>query len=502
MKLTNFGFRHKSGILLPVSALPSPYGIGSFGKAAYEFVDLLAATGTKCWQVLPMNPTSLGDSPYQSPSSVAGNPYFIDLDILGKKGLLTKGELATAKTGDKRINYGRIFATRYDILRSAHARFAAGGGEKTREYRAFVRKNAEWLEDYALFMALKEEHSFCAWYTWPDEHKRIDEARKVRNNFTRVASFWKWVQFEFDSQWQALHAYAKKHGILVIGDMPIYVAHDSMDVWQSPEQFLLEDDYAPTVVAGCPPDDFAPDGQLWGNPIYDWEKMKDDGFNWWCKRVKAAMRLYDIIRIDHFRGFAGFYSIPYGHTTAREGRWNSAPGIELFRRIKQDCPGVKIIAEDLGFITDDVRALLSDTGFPGMKMLQFAFFDDESEYLPRKYTTDNCVVYTSSHDSNCARSWCSSLRGEVRARFVRECPRDKSQSRTRDLIDLAMSSRANLAVIPIQDYLEQTNAEGRINIPSVADGNWCYRLSPRYKTQALAQKIAHVTKKSGRSTEK
>ncbi len=500
--LKNFGFSHKSGILLPVSALPSPYGIGSFGKAAYDFIDLLKATGTKCWQVLPMNPTSLGDSPYQSPASVAGNPYFIDLDILSKKELLTKDELRAARSRGKRIDYGWIFSTRYDILRKAHGRFVDSGGEKTKEYRSFVRKNADWLEDYALFMSLKEVHGYCAWYTWPREHKCIESARKLRKNFTRGRSFWKWVQFEFDSQWQSLHAYARGLGIVIIGDMPIYVAHDSMDVWQSPEQFLLDEEYNPTVVAGCPPDGFAPDGQLWGNPIYNWEKMKEQGFEWWSKRVGAAMRLYDIIRIDHFRGFAGYYSIPYGHTTAREGKWSKAPGIELFKRIKEEHPKVKIIAEDLGFITDDVRALLSDTGFPGMKMLQFAFFDDESEYLPRKYNTDNCVVYTSSHDSDCTRSWCSSLKGEVRKRFRRECPRGKEQSRTFDLIELAMSSRANLAVIPIQDYLEQTNDEGRINVPSVAYGNWCYRLSNRYNTLALAQKIAYVTKKCGRTTKK
>ena len=498
--LNNFGFRHKSGILLPVSALPSKYGIGSFGKSAYEFVDLLSATGTKCWQVLPMNPTSLGDSPYQSPSSVAGNPYFIDLDILAEKGLLTKDELGAARSGGKRIDYGSLFFNRYTTLRAAYERFVASGGEKSKEYRTFTRKNADWLDDYALFMALKEAHGYAAWYTWPEEHKCVKKARNVKNNFTRVASFWKWVQFEFDSQWQALHSYAKECGIVIIGDMPIYVAHDSMDVWQSPEQFLLDDEYNPTLVAGCPPDDFAPDGQLWGNPIYNWEVMKADGFSWWTKRTKAAMRLYDIIRIDHFRGFAGYYSIPYGHTTAREGWWNSAPGIELFRTLKENCPKVKIIAEDLGFITDDVRALLTDTGFPGMKMLQFAFFNDESEYLPRKYATDNCVVYTSSHDSDCTRSWCASLKGDVRRRFNRECPRDNTQSRTADLIDLAMSSRANLAIIPIQDYLEQTNAEGRINIPSVADGNWCYRLSNRYNSAKLSQKIAHVTKKSGRAT--
>ena len=500
--LNNFGFCRKSGILLPVSALPSPYGIGSFGKGAYDFIDLLYDTGTKCWQVLPMNPTSLGDSPYQSPSSVAGNPYFIDLDILAKKGLLTKDELRENRFPSGKIDYGWLFATRYTVLRKAHERFVALGGESSKEYRTFLRKSAAWLEDYALFMALKESHGFSAWYTWPEEHKCVSEARKEKNNFTRVAFFWKWVQFEFDSQWQALHAYAKKKGVLVIGDMPIYVAHDSMDVWQSPEQFLLDKEYNPTVVAGCPPDDFAPDGQLWGNPIYNWELMKADGFGWWCKRVKAAMRLYDIIRIDHFRGFAGYYTIPYGHTTAREGWWNAAPGIELFKTVKERCPGVRIIAEDLGFITDDVRALLSDTGFPGMKMLQFAFFEDDSEYLPRQFATDNCVVYSASHDSDCTRSWCSSLKGEVRARFTRECPRNKKQSRTYDLIDLAMSSRANLAVIPMQDYLEQTNAEGRINVPSVADGNWCYRLSARYKTPALSQKIARVTKKSGRSTNK
>ena len=480
--------KRKAGVLLPVFSLPSKYGIGTFGKEAYNFIDKLKAGKHSYWQVLPHGPTGFGDSPYMAYSTFAGNAYFIDLDILGKKKLLTKEELKGAKWSGNRIDYGYIFNTRYSILRTAHGRFVDKGGEASAAYRAFVRKNTEWLEDYALFMSLKEANGYGAWYTWPEEHKRIENAQKVRKNFTRGRSFWKWVQFEFDSQWQALHAYAAAQGILVIGDMPIYVAHDSMDVWQSPEQFLLDDEYNPTVVAGCPPDDFAPYGQLWGNPIYNWEKMKTDGFSWWSKRVKSAMRLYDIIRIDHFRGFAGFYSIPYGHITAREGKWNSAPGIELFKKIKEDHPKVKIIAEDLGFITDDVRALLTDTGFPGMKMLQFAFFDDESEHLPRKYTTDNCVVYTSSHDSDCSRSWCASLKGDVRRRFMRECPRNKNQSRTADLIDLAMKSRANLAVIPIQDYLEQTNAEGRINIPSVADENWCYRLSSRYNSAKLAEK--------------
>ena len=498
--LKNFGFKRKSGILMPISSLPCPYGIGSFGKSAYDFVDFLSETKTKCWQVLPLNPTSYGDSPYQSPASVAGNPYFIDLEILYKKGLLTKEDLKENTNSSNRIDYGWLFFTRYNVLRRAHKKFLENGEDKSPAFRAYLRASKHWLPDYSLFMALKVHYNFSAWTCWSEEHKDVNSAREMRSEFAKECSFWEWVQFEFDTQWQALVLYAHSKGIVIIGDMPIYVAHDSMDVWQSPSQFLLDENYNPTVVAGCPPDGYSPDGQLWGNPIYNWELMKNDGFIWWKNRVKSAFRMYDILRIDHFRGFAGYYNIPYGDTTARGGKWDSAPGIELFRSINETFPKAKIIAEDLGFITPDVRELLTDTAFPGMKLLQFAFFEDDSEYLPRTYKTENCVAYPSSHDSDCVKSWCRNLEGDIRKRFNKECPRRKGQSRAYDLIELAMSSPANLTVVPMQDYLELSNAEGRMNTPAVAEGNWTWRLSRRYNTETLKAKIKKMTMRTGRAT--
>ena len=282
--------------------------------------------------------------------------------------------------------------------------------------------------------------------------------------------------------------------------MPIYVAHDSMDVWQAPEQFLLDENYNPTVVAGCPPDGFSPDGQLWGNPIYNWDLMETDGFSWWQKRVAESFKIYDILRIDHFRGFAGYYNIPYGDSTAKNGKWDSAPGIALFRTIAKSFPKAKIIAEDLGFITPDVVELLDDCGFPGMKILQFAFYDEDAEYLPRMYPHSNCVVYSGSHDADCTKTWVKNLEGETKKRFKRECPSRPGQSRTYDVIELAMQSKANLAVIPMQDYLELTNEEGRMNTPAVAEGNWNWRISAKYRTKALTQKVLGFNERSGRAT--
>ena len=490
--LKNFGFKRKSGILMPISSLPSPYGIGSFGKSAYDFVDFLSDTGTKCWQVLPLNPTSYGDSPYQSPASMAGNPYFIDLDILEKKWLLTKEELAENINRSDKVDYGWLFNTRYKVLRLAHERFVLRGEESSDYYRDYLKRSKNWLPDYSLFMALKVHYGFASWTEWSEEHKDIRRARELRGEFLSECSFWEWVQFEFYVQWQALLMYAHTKGITVIGDMPIYVAHDSMDVWQSPEQFLLDGDFNPTVVAGCPPDGYSPDGQLWGNPIYNWELMKEEGFAWWKRRVGYAFDMYDILRIDHFRGFAGYYNIPYGDTTARGGKWDTAPGIELFRSIREAFPKARIIAEDLGFITDDVRELLIDTGFPGMKLLQFAFFDDNSEYLPRNYTA-NCVAYPGSHDSDCVKSWCKNLSGAELVRFDRECPHKKGQSRGYDLIEFTMQSPANLVVVPMQDYLELENEDGRMNTPSVAENNWTWRLSVRYRTPKLTERVKSMT---------
>ncbi len=490
---SKFGFTRKSGILMPLCSLPSPYGFGSMGKEAYDFIDFLSATGQRCWQVLPLNPTSYGDSPYQSPASCAGNPYFIDLPTLYADGLITGEELKGARSNDKRINYGKLFTERFALLRLAYSRFTPDA-----DFKRFIKKNRDWIEDYALFMSLKVKNGWRPWYEWQSEEKNHTQARKSIGEYEAECGFWRWVQYTFFEQWQTVRNYAKMKKVLIIGDMPIYVAHDSMDVWRAPEQFLLDEDGYPTRVAGCPPDDYAEDGQLWGNPIYDWEYMKEDGFVWWKKRVGASFKLYDILRIDHFRGFAGYYSIPYGEKTAKGGEWRSAPGKELFDAIKAEYPKAKIIAEDLGFITDDVRELLDYTGFPGMKLLQFGFYNDGNEYQPHTYTTDNCVCYTASHDSDCTRSWYKKLDGDAKQRMWRECKKKRGVSPTLSLIECAMKSRANLTVIPMQDYLELTNEKGRMNVPSLPEGNWQWRLSPRYNTKHLCERIYALTKAAKR----
>lgn len=493
-QLKNFGFRHKCGILMPVSSLPSPYGIGTFGKGAHDFIDFLDATGQTCWQVLPLNPTSYGDSPYQSPASVAGNPYFIDPDILQQKGLLTRQDLLPYRCQSERVDYGRLFQTRFPLLRLAYSRFIPD-----RRYRSYIRRQAFWLEDYALFMALKVHYGHRAWFTWDEMHRNYQSAVAHKAAFEAEMDFWRWCQYEFAVQWQAVTEHAHQKGIRIIGDIPIYVAHDSMDVWAAPEQFLLDENGQPTVVAGCPPDGFSPDGQLWGNPIYRWEQMERDGFRWWLHRIENAFRLYDILRIDHFRGFAGFYNIPFGDATARGGKWDPAPGIKLFRTIRQAFPKAKIIAEDLGYITEDVLELLEDTGFPGMKNLHFAFYDEDSENLPRMFKSSNCVAYASTQDSDCSLTWVRNVSGDAKKRFNRECPRDRSQSRVYDLIEFAFRSKANLAMVPMQDYLLLTNEQGRINTPATAAGNWNWRIRPRYDTPALRQKILRMAVKTNRA---
>ncbi len=492
--LKNFGFKHKTGVIMPISSLPGRYGIGSFGKQAHDFIDFLDATGQKVWQVLPLNPTAYGDSPYQSPASAAGNPYFIDLDILAQQGLLTKEELKGQESYSRKVEYGWLFETRYKALRLAHSRF-----EENADYKRFVKKNSDWLEKYALFMALKVKNNYSSWNSWCDGERDCRSALASCSVHEEEMSFWRFVQYEFSNQWSAVVKHAHEKGILIIGDIPIYVAHDSVDVWSSPEQFLLDESYDPTVVAGCPPDGFSPDGQLWGNPIYNWKRMEEEKFSWWLERVGYAFRLYDILRIDHFRGFAGYYNIPFGHTTAREGKWDHAPGIALFRRLHEVYPKAKIIAEDLGFITDDVRELLCDAGLPGMKMLQFAFYDEDSEYLPRMYNTDNCVAYVSSHDSDCSTSWIKSLTGDARKRFNRERPKVKGESLTYGFIRLALLSRANLTVTMMQDYLELKNEEGRMNVPSTSKDNWTWRISSKYNTPALRQKMLKLATETKRA---
>jgi len=493
--LKNFGFSHKCGIIMPVSSLPSPYGIGGFGKGAFDFVDFLAATGQKCWQVLPLNPTSYGDSPYQSPATLAGNPYFIDLPLLKSGGLLTAEELKAVRCDSRRVDYGFLFKTRYTVLRKAYSRFKPNGA-----YKAFCKRERAWLEDYALFMALKCRYGYAPWTEWSEEHRDHRSAVAYSGEYEIEMDFWRFVQYEFHIQWQNVRRYAHSKGIVIIGDMPIYVAYDSMDLWRTPEQFQLDDKLKPTVVAGCPPDGFSPDGQRWGNPLYDWDAMEKYGFSWWIHRIKRCFALYDIMRIDHFRGFAGYFAIPAEDENARRGQWRIAKGRELFDEVARVIPTARIIAEDLGLITEDVRELLAHTGFPGMKDMQFAFFDDDSEFLPRTYTTDNCVVYAASQDTDRLKSWYKGLGGETLVRFNRECPRVKGQSGVYRVIEFCMRSRANLCMVPLQDYLELDNERGRMNIPAVAEGNWAWRVSSRYATEALKSKVLDMAVRTGRST--
>ena len=484
----NFGFSHKSGILMPVSSLPSPYGIGSLGQCARDFLDFLVKAEQTCWQILPINPTAYGDSPYQSPCTQAGNPYFIDLPQLQAEGLLTENELAENRHDTQRVDYGWLWNTRFGLLRKAFSRFAPN-----ESYTAFCQKHSHWLEDYALFMALKERNGHSPWVTWAPEHKNAAAARALADTLAPETDFWKWVQYEFYTQWNALHQYATQSGISIIGDMPIYAAHDSVDVWRDREQFLLNDEGDPLVVAGFPPDGFSPDGQLWGNPIYNWEGMKKDRFSWWIRRVGCALELYDILRLDHFIGFENYYAVPYPSPNSRGGSWLKAPGKALFKAMKKALPGMKIIAEDLGIVTDEVRKLLKYTGFPGMKMLHFAFYEEDSENLPRMYRSDNWVVYSASHDSDCTASWAKNQDKETLKRLKAECPIAPGQTIPQALIAFAMSSRANLAMVPMQDYLELENEQGRMNIPSVAQGNWSWRLNAGAVTNELIENIRCVT---------
>ena len=493
MELKNFGFINKAGMVMAVSSLPGPYGIGALGKEAFRFVDFLRESGIQCWQVLPLNPTSYGDSPYQSPASVAGNPYFIDLDILAQKGLLTDAELETQRCDAPRVDYGWLFHARYAALRTAFSRFTPD-----KEYYAFLAENTRWIEDYALFMALKVHYNYAQWTGWEENHRSYEKAKLCKEEFRQEMAFWQWVQFEFSAQWQAVREYAHQKGILIIGDMPIYVAHDSMDVWAAPEQFLLDENYIPTVVAGCPPDGFTPDGQLWGNPIYNWEKMEEEGFAWWLRRAGDAFRLYDILRIDHFRGFAGYYNIPYGEETAKNGKWDAAPGIALFRKMAREYPQAKIIAEDLGFITPDVVELLEDAGFPGMKMPHFGFYDEDSVDHPANYKKANSVAYVSSHDSDCTKSWLEGLDAEAAQRLDAACPHYPGRSRVYDVITMVLKTPCNLVMIPLQDFLELSNEEGRMNVPSTAAGNWNWRATGDFDKNDLSQAIRMLLLETGR----
>ena len=498
--------KRASGILLPVFSLPSEHGIGCFSKEAYQFVDMLKKAGQSYWQILPLGPTGYGDSPYQSFSTFAGNPYFIDLAALAGEGLLTDAESREydSEEQDESIDYEKIYKTRFKVLKKAHERFRdrmAGGHHERDAYEKFVSENAFWLDDYSLYMAVKDKNNGVSWNEWdaPLKNREEEALSEAREELAAEISFYKFQQYEFDRQWKKLHSYANEQGVKIIGDIPIYVAFDSADTWAAPQMFQFDENNEPEGVAGCPPDAFSATGQLWGNPLYDWEYHKKTGYEWWIRRIEHCLKLYDVVRIDHFRGFDEYYSIPYGETTAINGQWMPGPGMDLFRAIEEKLGRPEIIAEDLGFLTPSVLKLLKDSGFPGMKVLQFAFDARESSnYLPHTYP-ENCVVYTGTHDNDTTRGWYHAV-GKYARDFAKEymCkPRLDEDSLAEDFICLAMGSVADLCVIPMQDYLG-LGSEARINIPSTLGGNWVWRMKKGQFDEETAAEIYRVTKLYGR----
>ena len=498
--------KRASGILLPVFSLPSEHGIGCFSKEAYQFVDMLKKAGQSYWQILPLGPTGYGDSPYQSFSTFAGNPYFIDLAALAGEGLLTDAESREydSEEQDESIDYEKIYKTRFKVLKKAHERFRdrmAGGHHERNAYEKFVSENAFWLDDYSLYMAVKDKNNGVSWNEWeaPLKNREEEALSEAREELAEEISFYKFQQYEFDRQWKKLHSYANEQGVKIIGDIPIYVAFDSADTWAAPQMFQFDENNEPEGVAGCPPDAFSATGQLWGNPLYDWEYHKKTGYEWWIRRIEHCLKLYDVVRIDHFRGFDEYYSIPYGETTAINGQWMPGPGMDLFRAIEEKLGRPEIIAEDLGFLTPSVLKLLKDSGFPGMKVLQFAFDARESSnYLPHTYP-ENCVVYTGTHDNDTTRGWYHAV-GKYARDFAKEymCkPRLDEDSLAEDFICLAMGSVADLCVIPMQDYLG-LGSEARINIPSTLGGNWVWRMKKGQFDEETAAEIYRVTKLYGR----
>lgn len=491
----------ESGVLLPVSALPSKYGIGSFSKEAYEFVDQLKAAGQSKWQILPLGPTGYGDSPYQSFSTFAGNPYFIDLEKLIEEELLTKKECAAYDFGKQAdtIDYEKMYFTRFKVLRKAYKRFH---GQDSSEYKKFLKENKDWLEEYCLFMALKNKHDGVSWKEWEEPYRNRKPAalKKAKEELADEIDFYRFQQFEFGRQWKMLHDYANENGIEIVGDIPIYVAFDSADTWANPELFQFDEECTPIAVAGCPPDGFSATGQLWGNPLYKWEYHKETGYKWWIRRIAYSFKLYDVVRIDHFRGFDEYYAIPYGDKTAEHGRWQPGPGILFFRTIEEKLGHLNIIAEDLGFLTDTVLEMLADSGYPGMKVIQFAFDSRESaNYLPHTYTP-NCVVYTGTHDNDTTRGWYHSVTKDCRD-FAKEYlhkPLLDEDELSWDFIAMAMGSVADLCIVPIQDYL-CLDSSARINTPSTLGGNWVWRLKKGEVSKKVIGKMHRVSKLYGRA---
>lgn len=492
-----------SGVLMPITSLPSPYGIGTIGKEARKFADFLKKAGQSIWQILPVGPTSYGDSPYQSFSTYAGNPYMIDLDTLVKEGLLTKRQINKFYwcDSDEEIDYGAIYYSRFKVLRLAYDKYMAGEDQK--EFKSFKRKNAKWLKDYALYMAVKKHFDNKAWPEWEDAGIRLRDEKAIARytrKFKDEIDFWKWMQFEFYKQWEEFRAYVNGKGIKLLGDMPIYVAMDSADTWANPDVFWLDKERKPVCVAGCPPDYFSETGQLWGNPLYDWDYLKSTGYKWWMDRIAAADKLFDITRIDHFRAFDTYYAIPYGAENAIDGEWKEGPGIDFFNVMRETLGDIEIVAEDLGELFDSVKELLKESGYPGMKVLEFAFADDETNaFLPHNYD-HNCVVYTGTHDNDTVMGWYSQTEGWEREhcdKYIGIQPGDEVNWK---FIEEAYKSVADYAIIQMQDILG-LGSEARINVPSTLGGNWAWRIKKDAVTKDIIERLYNLSKTYSRLEE-
>lgn len=488
-----------AGVLMPITSLPSPYGIGTIGKEAYRFADFLKSAGQKIWQILPVGPTSYGDSPYQSFSTFAGNPYMIDIDMLLKEGLLIEDDVKDRDWGSDphSVDYAQIYSVRFDVLYLAYKRFADKDQSK---FELFKQNNESWLSNYALYMAVKKKFGMKAWTEWEDEDIRLRKPSAVEK-YTKELSFdigfWKFVQYLFYSQWDKFRAYVNSLGLQIMGDMPIYVAMDSADTWANPQVFWLDKDRKPVRVAGCPPDYFSATGQLWGNPLYDWEYLKSTNYEWWFNRIASAAKLFDITRIDHFRAFDSYYAIPYPAENAINGDWMEGPGIQFFEKMKKAIGDFPIIAEDLGFLTDGVRQLLKDSGYPGMKVLEFAFDSSEdNDYLPHNYTP-NSVVYSGTHDNDTIMGWFAAAQPKDVAFATKYCHLNEEEGKNWGIIRTAYSSVSDYAIIQMQDILG-LGSEARMNIPSTLGGNWCWRMDENAITKQLANKLKKMSKTYGR----
>ena len=499
--------KRNTGILLSVTSLPSKYGIGCFDKAAYDFVDWLEKAGQKYWQILPLGSTShhgAFDSPYQAYSAFAGNPYFISLDALVEEGVLTAKECEAASFGSEpgRVDYDALNENRLPLLHKAYERSSVSTNA---DFLEFCADNFWWLDDYALFMAVREFFGGAGWTQWPEDIRMHygPALDYYREKLYFEVEFQKYLQFKFYEQWSKLKKYANDKHIEIVGDIPIYVSPDGSDVWAQPEMFQLDEYNHPTAIAGCPPDSFAADGQVWGNPLYDWDYHKKTNYHWWVTRMWYSYKLYDMVRIDHFRGFDEYFSIPTDRPYAKYGHWEKGPGMDLFDTIQRELGDRAVIAEDLGLLTEGVRKLVKDSGFPNMKVIQFAFdasdIGGNNEYLPHNYN-NNCVVYTGTHDNEAIAGWFAGLDKENKE-HIRNYLRDHDTANKwmyKKLVDLAMMSAADTCIVPIQDWLGLDNSS-RMNTPGTVDQNWSWRLLPGQITEELCEEVRTVSMRYGRA---